>query len=235
MSGPLQLYGGDTAQTPPQFDATTKIPNTQFVKTAGMLMNVFVTYTGSATLTATDCGKAIQVQPGAAGAVMTLPLASTVPSGGMACLKNTSGTYAFTVQRQGSDAISEGNGTSMVVNPLDDLLFVSNGVNSWYPFMGLARLPSYSGFGSSLGTPGFQKLPSGFIIQWGSVLVPANSVSGTITLPLTMPNAILSACLTGQVPPGAAPVGILASSKSTLTVQCGGGNSVSSYYIVVGA
>lgn len=46
-------------------------------------------------------------------------------------------------------------------------------------------------FGSSLAASGFQKLPSGLIIQWGNTATTGGSA--TVTLPTTYPNAHLIA------------------------------------------
>lgn len=46
------------------------------------------------------------------------------------------------------------------------------------------------GANQSLASSGYQKLPGGLIIQWGSGVTTSGSV--TITLPITLPNAILS-------------------------------------------
>ncbi|WP_457635770.1 phage tail-collar fiber domain-containing protein [Persephonella sp.] len=47
-------------------------------------------------------------------------------------------------------------------------------------------------FSHSLGSSGYQKLPSGLIIQWGSILTGGTASSGTVTFPVAFPNAVLS-------------------------------------------
>lgn len=46
-------------------------------------------------------------------------------------------------------------------------------------------------FGSSLSANGYQKLPSGLIIQWGSVTTGAANVASIVTLPIAFPNSLL--------------------------------------------
>lgn len=46
-------------------------------------------------------------------------------------------------------------------------------------------------FGSSLAANGYQKLPTGLIIQWGA-FTANNGTSNTITLPVTFPTALVS-------------------------------------------
>ncbi|GAB3420994.1 hypothetical protein GCM10027361_39580 [Erwinia aphidicola] len=52
----------------------------------------------------------------------------------------------------------------------------------------LNQIPDMSVFSSSLGSPGFQKLPSGLIIQWGLV---GGASSYTVTFPVSFPNRVL--------------------------------------------
>jgi len=55
-------------------------------------------------------------------------------------------------------------------------------------------------FTSSKAANGYQKLPSGVIMQWGSTgSIPKNS-SATITLPIAMPNKLLSVAITVTSP-----------------------------------
>jgi len=49
-------------------------------------------------------------------------------------------------------------------------------------------------FGASLAASGYQKLPSGLIIQWGTGSVPGGGGGGTLTFPIAFPNEIL--CVT---------------------------------------
>lgn len=50
--------------------------------------------------------------------------------------------------------------------------------------------PLLSGFGSSLAGSGYQKLPSGMILQWGSSITSSGSV--TVTFPIAFPTAVSS-------------------------------------------
>lgn len=54
-------------------------------------------------------------------------------------------------------------------------------------------------FGSSLGSTGYQRLPGGFIMQWGYATTPGGiGAITTVTFPVTFPNACLAAfCNTG--------------------------------------
>ncbi|EJD2277785.1 phage tail protein [Escherichia coli] len=54
---------------------------------------------------------------------------------------------------------------------------------------GSSQLPDMSLFASSLGTPGYQKLPSGLIIQWG---LASGAASYTVTFPVSFPGRVLA-------------------------------------------
>ena len=59
----------------------------------------------------------------------------------------------------------------------------------------------YLTFGSSLATNGYQKLPGGLIIQWGSVGCPANYVANTrfaFNLPIAFPSSALRIILSNS-------------------------------------
>lgn len=51
-------------------------------------------------------------------------------------------------------------------------------------------------FGSSLAASGYQKLPSGLIIQWMTVVTVAGGGSGTVSWPIVFPNQFLSGVCT---------------------------------------
>lgn len=53
---------------------------------------------------------------------------------------------------------------------------------------GANQIPDMGSFSSSLGSPGFQKLPSGLIIQWG---LASGASSYTVTFPVSFPGRVL--------------------------------------------
>uniref|UniRef100_UPI0038F5D726 gp53-like domain-containing protein n=1 Tax=Pseudomonas sp. S07E 245 TaxID=2866278 RepID=UPI0038F5D726 len=54
-------------------------------------------------------------------------------------------------------------------------------------------------FSAGLSSNGYQKLPSGLIKQWGSIVVSGAGTVGVVTFPIAFSNAILSVmvCATG--------------------------------------
>ncbi|HHQ9813522.1 TPA: gp53-like domain-containing protein [Escherichia coli] len=60
---------------------------------------------------------------------------------------------------------------------------------------GANQIPDINSFASSTTTNGYQKLPSGLIIQWGSINInvqtAGTTVSQVVTLPITFPTTTL--------------------------------------------
>lgn len=54
---------------------------------------------------------------------------------------------------------------------------------------GVNQVPDMGAFSSSLGSPGYQKFPSGVIMQWGLV---SGASSYTITFPVSFPGRVLA-------------------------------------------
>ncbi|EFD0752613.1 phage tail protein [Escherichia coli] len=88
---------------------------------------------------------------------------------------------------------------------------------------GQNQIPDMAAFASSLSSTGFQKLPSGLIIQWGIVSGASNY---TVTYPVTFPNRSLALL---AVPHTTSVAGISAMG----IVNCSD-ISKSQFYIIVG-
>lgn len=130
---------------------------------------------------------------------VTLPAASSFSAGAtLNVFTVASGTV--TLSRAGSDTIVTSQGTpatSLGLSGGDTLTLVSNGVNAWQAVGGSAQLPYAPEFAATLGSSGWQKLPSGLIVQWGSSSVGAGSNLG-ITFPMAFPNACYVVLPVGQ-------------------------------------
>lgn len=165
--------------TQPQFDNSVKQATTEFVQRAlGNLAGSFG-IAGAMTLTASHCGKIGTLGTGSSYAV-TLPLLSQVTDGA-AIIFQAIDTGTYSIQRQGTDVIQTAIGTVTSIPNVkggDSLTFIADkNYNVWRCVGAFANL---------LATNGYQKLPSGLIVQWGS------SVGGaTVTLPIAFPNAML--------------------------------------------
>lgn len=179
------------------------------------------------------------VLTGAGAITATLPAANSVPSG--SCLYFVANNSAQTVTRAGSDTIGMNAGNnvnSIVLNLGDTLALVSNGNNSWSAFGGSRQLGYSDVFFSSIGTNGYQKLPSGLIVQWGTITTGAGGTF-TWTFPIAFPNSRLSEAV-GLMPGNNTVIatgGGAGSRSGTLTVASTGaaaGSGVSFQMIVIG-
>lgn len=184
------VFSGDPrAPTPGQFDADSSIATTEFVQRTGHQFGGAVAMTGSATLTAAGhVGRYVTVAS-ASASTLTLPLASTVPAGATVTIHSI-GTGLVTVQRQGADQLNPNGGliNSQVIGFGERITLVSNGSNRWTFFGALEHARSFQALRAA---NGWQRLPGGLILQWGSGQAAANGIA-TITFPLAWPTSMRS-------------------------------------------
>ncbi|HBJ0408815.1 TPA: phage tail protein, partial [Escherichia coli] len=75
---------------------------------------------------------------------------------------------------------------------------------------GTNQIPDMGSFMLSASVPGYQKLPSGLIIQWGPIDVPLTSQDTVTYFPIAFPNRCLRVFATQDYTPGSANVGYIA-------------------------
>jgi len=185
--------------TPAQFDNSTKLATTAFLKAAGLQLGGRLGLTAATTLTAaTAAGKEV-ILSGAGIYAIALPPANTCPSG-TAILMFSVASAGITVNRQGADTVSINAGTALTtfnLLPGESALLVSDGNAAWDLLSGSAQLQYAGSFGASLASNGYQKLPSGLIEQWG--VVTSNATPGAlvaVTFPIAFPSTLLSLVVT---------------------------------------
>lgn len=92
-------------------------------------------------------------------------------------------------------------------------------------------------FGVSLAASGYQKLPSGLIIQWGTGNIAANNTLTNLALPVAWPNGLLQ-CSASWVDSGPTTGGIGSAAGTSPLTQIGFYNSYTSAlnirYIAIG-
>jgi hypothetical protein len=184
----LDSTGGyQTSSTAPQFDNSQKVATTEFVQRALGNYSGYFLFNSSQTLTAVHAGAYIKfiIAP---ACTCTLP---SLQAGVKFTITNaiTSG-QALTVNIPGGvgSVLGSGNQTTFVMQPGTEAQFVSIGGGSYEVI---------DGSGSSvLTTNGYQRLPSGLIIQWGNGIVTSASGVGNyslaVTFPIAFPNNYLS-------------------------------------------
>lgn len=197
------LRSAGVFQTAAQFDNTTKPATTAFCKAIGKsFAGVITTPTANTVFDATYAGKLVLLA--GQGYTHTLPPANSFPNGAAISFLGYGWSGSNTIQRAGADAIypnGVGSGvTSFAIGYGDTVTLVSNGV-SWFVSDGNATQGLHSqSFGASLAASGYQKLPSGLIIQWGGVTTSA-SADVAWTFPIAFPTGVFK--LAGGSMPGA--------------------------------
>lgn len=177
--------GNPSAPTPAQFDNDTSIATTAFVRSERGSMAGNSIYSASGTIAVADVGK--RVISSTAGITLNLPLLSAVPvgsvilvhAGGGGITLATSGSDAFLAgdQAPATIAIKSGSTAWMMAAPSNWVLESGDTLNAYSKF-----------FDASLAAVGYQKLPSGLIIQWGTC-TPTGSADAVVTFPVAFPTA----------------------------------------------
>lgn len=168
-----------TANTPPQFDSSLRLATTEYVQRAAGSLAGYVAYAASAVLTAADVGKYVYTSGPAV--TLTLPDSSLLPPGSRLYIQAGATTICTVKSINGNISGPNGNpaGSPNVV--------LGNGVAAEFIAYGGGWL-SVGGTGlASLSTNGYQRLPSGLIIQWGSSL--ASAADYLVTFPIAFPTA----------------------------------------------
>lgn len=182
------LFTGDPkGPTPPQFDNDTSIATTAFVQRAVGNHSKIMFPVGNLALGA-DYAGSLSIVTGT-NPVLTLPSAASVPGG--TTLSFFMSTGNCTIQGAGGDKIvveGGGSASSILVPNLSYLTLVQRGGTIWSQLSGDAQLAYSDLFAKSLATNGYQKFPSGLIIQWGQGVTNAAGAA-TVTLPIAFPGA----------------------------------------------
>lgn len=177
------LTGDPKAPTPAQFDNDTSLATTEFVQRAlGNFRSDSAQISVDTTLTAAAAGSAYIVT-GAASNITLPTLASASP--GTAFTFVTNKVVSF--KGNGAEQIHNGAGqsNSYSVFPGEALTIVAAG-SVWNVVSHGYGAGSYA---ANLAANGYQKLPSGLIIQWGSVIIGTTGVA--INFPVAFPNVLL--------------------------------------------
>ncbi|MCG9032690.1 gp53-like domain-containing protein [Laribacter hongkongensis] len=185
------LIQGQLAQaigtTAPQFDRSLKFATTEFAQRVAGNHNSVVSITGSATLTQAQLGSFVEVTAGT-GVVITLCSATGAGGGAFRLYNNTANSVTVSAATGQNINVNRANVSSFTLMPGEACDIVTDGV-SWTVVNGIGA--------SLLAANGYQKLPSGLIVQWGKVTMPTYSTANTFvttpfTFPIAFPNNIFS-------------------------------------------
>lgn len=191
--------GNPVAPTPAQFDNDTSMATTAFVQRAIGSYRTVISGADGVTLDASHIGACIY-----AGGNVNLPAASSWPAGSavsLICTGSVGVTYQVVPNGTNKILVNQSGFTQSAVNVRagDTLTLVSTGGSNWIAINGSAQLPFSSHFGSSLSGNGYQKLPSGMIIQWGVASNNNSTVPIIASFPIAFPNTVVSIACSGAV------------------------------------
>lgn len=175
------LTGNPTAPTAAQFDSDTSIATTAFVQKALGNMQVGTVITTVGNFLASDSGGSFYIQT---AGTYGLPLLSTVSPG--ATFEFLATVNGVVISRQGSDQILQGNvGITSETLANGDTIRLTK-IGAFWAITGgtAAGRGSLGDYGSTLATTGYQKLPSGLIMQWGQAVSNSSGLY-SVSFPVT--------------------------------------------------
>ena len=235
MSGALALFGGDTGVTTAQFDNDTSLATTAFVQRALGNLQGSSSYATTQAILPSQVGKLITF--GAGGLTLTLPSTSAVPSGSV--LQIYGNSFGGVIARASGDILFDGtlgDVASFTIGAYDKVTLVAIGSAGWYVQGGEESLKTSSAMSALLSANGYQKLPSGLIIQWGAVVntVVAGS-SNTLTFPIAFPTQVYLVVITPNVSSAAGYSSTdSAPSLSGISYRSSFGASLNNFFIAIG-
>ena len=162
----------------------------------GSYANTYQYTNQTATIPASQSGNVIIL--GGAGNSLTLPYLASCPIGAAFSFFGQGGTS--TIYAQSGEHIGVGGATSLAsitLSGTDNTTIVNDG-GAWIVVNGTPMLPGAGGFACNAVQNGYQKLPSGIIMQWGlGYGVPAAPNTSTpsyvtVPFPITFPNGVFS-------------------------------------------
>lgn len=202
------LSGAPTATTPVQFDVSTRIASTEFVQKAlGNLTGEPTVLGANTVLTAAQAGGLFIV--GGADQT-TLPALSSVPAGSAFHFLFT-GSGA-TLKGSGAEGIQGITGSNQYLPLIGEKVTLVKRSNAWYLAGGGLGAEAFL---CSMGFSGYQKFPSGLILQWGNTAA-ATGADQTHTLPIAFPNSFRKIFITQGYTAGSGSLGYASAGVSTL-------------------
>ncbi len=185
--------------TATQFDSGRSVATTEFVQRALGSYASARGIAGAAQLTAADVGCSIGLGGNAAYTV-TLPDAAAVPSGATISLHCRNSAAVTVASKTGTQISPQGAYlASIVMNSGESANFVrESGV--WVVY-GSAALKYSANYAAQFATSGYQKFPSGLIVQWVTGGSDANG-NMSVSLPVRFPNAVIGGMANEGYPAG---------------------------------
>lgn len=228
--------------TPAQFSNSILGATTEFVQRALGNYQDAIVLTTNTTLTALDYGKVFFIDATSGNKTITLP---TPPAQGGCAVKiykadSTANTVAVTTPSGSIIGTNNFNGgtssTTVTLRQVGDFLDLCSQSGSYYGLSG--------GGGALISPTGYQKLPSGLLIQWGSIT--NTGATDTVNFALTFPTVVYCVTTSQSNGAGQMPLSVISaitSSNFTLKSYIGAPGAVMNaatasqntcYYIAIG-
>lgn len=184
--------GNPTVPTAAQFDADTSVASTEFVQRALGNYRSTMQYTDqTAAMNAADAGKVIIC--GGASNTLTLPSVASCPIGSAFHFFSQGGITNIFAASGNRIGVGQANYESKVSIIGNEFFSIENvGGDAWCVVSGTPMFKNTGIFGASITNSGYQKLPSGLILQWGQFVSGSVGVASAI-FPITFPTACLLA------------------------------------------
>lgn len=182
-----------SANTPPLFDSSKSLATTEFVARSAGSFGGSISIAASRVLTVSDIGKRLEL---AAGVTVTLPATASVPDGAAVLISAGPLSSTSRVTVAAGDQLAMSNlavAVPYTLSPGGDFIAIRES-NVWRCHLGSETLRNALIFAASLGGNGYQKLPSGLILQWGyrtTSALSTNYTADAVTFPIAFPTAIL--------------------------------------------
>jgi hypothetical protein len=230
----VALESASRTTTAPQFDSTIRNASTAWVRQFGLQYSANFGVSSNTTLTVAQvAGSICNIQGN--NITVTLPATTSAVIGTRVEFVSGGGTNI--IQRQGSDVIStnfSNNVNSIVLNAGDSATLVYMGTGQWYVVGGSVQIGLSGSFLPNFSNNGFQKLPSGFVMQWGYSAAVAFNTTTVVTFPITFPTQCIGVTATAFGAAGnyAAPEVF---NKSTTNCTVGNpttGSTATAYFVV---
>lgn len=163
-----------------------------YIKFEGITASQYLQYNASAAIPAAAAGAVVEFTGATASQTLTLPPKGDVRNADRIEVFNY-GTVPVSVAGNGAEGIvaRDINFSPIVLQPGDSIV-LSAGIGAyWFVVGGSALNGIADSFKFSLASNGYQRLPSGLIVQWGSVQGNA-SAPVVVTLPIAWPTGYFS-------------------------------------------
>lgn len=200
LGGSAQLpyasaMAGANWTTPAQFDISARLATTAFVRKSGLQFSNVTAFAGSLVGTAAHVGGMVYGWSNASAYSVPDSVSNVLPIGSTIFVANHS-LSPIVISRQGADLVQIPNNSattsfSMPTGTSATLTLVGGG--TWF-VEGTAVISRSSDFSATIGQSGYQKLPSGLIIQWGVIGVPVSNGASPSTADGVFPLAFPAGC-----------------------------------------